>query len=278
MIILRHASQKYTVFITTTIFLILIFSRSHFLPLQFHLPNSKTEKQPAISKVIVAAARATEDVSWMSKIGDGWEPYAYNVDNTDPTAPLQIPKNKGHEAMVYLSFIIDRYDSLPNYTIFVQGHEKAWHQEDDLMPLIRNLRLPALDAAGYVPLRCDWYPSCPAEIKPITHDAVVWGPGVHRQDAEDGIVEVWPRFFPGVELPETIAGHCCAQFAVTAGRIRSGERETYVKMREWLLETALLDDVSGRVLEKLWAFIFTEEAVQYLSVAAVLCLRILWEL
>ena len=131
------------------------------------------------------------------------------------------------------------------------------------MPLIRNLRLPALDAAGYVPLRCDWYPSCPAEIKPITHDAVVWGPGVHRQDAEDGIVEVWPRFFPGVELPETIAGHCCAQFAVTAGRIRSGERETYVKMREWLLETALLDDVSGRVLEKLWAFIFTEEAVQY---------------
>ena len=76
-------------------------------------------------------------------------------------------------------------------------------------------------------------------------------------------MEVWPRFFPGVPIPETIAGQCCAQFAVTAERIRKRKRETYVGMREWLLETSLIDDVSGRVLEKLWAYIFTDEPVQY---------------
>ena len=165
--------------------------------------------------------------------------------------------------MVYLSFIIDRYDNLPDYTIFVHGHEKSWHQEADLVPLIRNIRLPALSIAGYVPLRCDWYPSCPAEIKPIAHNATVWGPGVHRQDAEDAIVKVWPMFFPGVPLPDTIAGQCCAQFAVTAESIRKREKDTYVRMRQWLLKTGLIDDVSGRVLEKLWAYIFTEEPVQY---------------
>ena len=194
------------------------------------------------------------------ELAQSWEPYAYNVDNS--TGPLLIPKNKGHEAMVYLSFILSRWDDLPTYTIFVHGHEKAWHQEADLVPLVRNLRLSALDEAGYVPLRCDWYPSCPAEIKPVTHDAIVWGPGVHRQDAEDGIVQVWPRFFPGVELPQTIAAQCCAQFAVTEKRIKSRSKETYETMRDWILETDLIDDVSGRVLEKLWGYIFTNEPVQ----------------
>ncbi len=191
-----------------------------------------------------------------------WTAYAYNVDNTDPEAKLLIPKNKGHEAMVYLTFIIDRWDDLPQYTIFIHGHEKSWHQHKDLIPLVHNLRLNVLDQVGYVPLRCDWYPSCPAEIRPIAHDTVVWGPGVHRQDAEDGIVEVWDTFFPGVPLPETIAAPCCAQFAVTRARIRSRSKETYITMRDWILKTELIDDISGRVLEKLWAYIFTQEAVQ----------------
>ena len=191
-----------------------------------------------------------------------WIPYPYNVDSQDTNATLKIPKNKGHEAMVYLSFIIERWDTLPRYTVFVHGHEKSWHQENDLVPLIQNMKLSALDAEGYIPLRCDWYPSCPREIRPVAHDAIVWGPGVHRQDAEDGIVEAWPIFFPEVEIPPTISSQCCAQFAVTDDRIRSRSLETYTMMREWLLNTTLIDDVSGRVLEKLWAYIFTNEPVQ----------------
>jgi hypothetical protein len=164
--------------------------------------------------------------------------------------------------MVYLSFIIDHWDNLPNRTVFVHGHRNSWHQEDDIVQLIKALRLDALENVGYVPLRCDWYPSCPAEIKPITHDAIVWGPGVHREDAEYGIVDAWPKFFPGVPLPTTIASQCCAQFAVTRERIQSRKKEEYINMREWVLNTTLIDDVSGRVLEKLWAYIMTREPVQ----------------
>ena len=131
-----------------------------------------------------------------------------------------------------------------------------------MVPLIRSLRLSALDVVGYIPLRCDWYPSCPAEIQPITHDAVQWGPGVHREDAENGIAEAWHMLFPGVELPQTIASQCCAQFAVTRNTIQRHKKADYERMRDWVLNTTLIDDVSGRVLEKLWAYIMTNNTIQ----------------
>ena len=188
--------------------------------------------------------------------------YPYTVDDPSPLPELQIPQNKGHEAMVYLTFIITHWDNLPPRVVFVHGHRTSWHQEGDMLPLIRSLRLSALDAAGYVPLRCDWYPSCPAEIRPITHDAVQWGPGVHREDAENGIAEAWHILFPGVELPQTIASQCCAQFAVTRNAIQRREKADYERIRDWILNTTLIDDVSGRVLEKLWAYIMTNDTIQ----------------
>lgn len=132
-----------------------------------------------------------------------------------------------------------------------------------MVAIINDLRLPALDDAGYAPLRCDWYPSCPREIRPIDHDAIVWGPGVHREDTEYEIGRVWTMLFGNdTALPETIASQCCAQFAVTRKAIRQREKKEYDRMRDWLVETDLINDVSGRVFEKLWAYTFTKEAVR----------------
>ena len=59
-----------------------------------------------------------------------WITYEYDVDkpnNLDPK--LRFPQSKGHEAMVYLSYIIDNYDHLPWSVIFIHGHlDGAWHQ------------------------------------------------------------------------------------------------------------------------------------------------------
>jgi len=166
--------------------------------------------------------------------------------------------------MVYLSFIIANYDTLPDRAIFLHGHRRSWHQEADIEKLVTHLRIEALDNSSYVPMRCDWYPSCPAEIRPVDHDAVVWGPGVHREDAEWAIEEAWIDLFgPDIKIPKTIASPCCAQFAVTREAIRSRSKATYESMRDWLLKTDLIDDVSGRVLEKLWAYIMTNEPVRY---------------
>ncbi|KAF1351838.1 hypothetical protein BDV97DRAFT_133155 [Delphinella strobiligena] len=222
--------------------------------------SNETARLPT-RPAIIAAARADEDVKWMAELTFDYELYPYNVDDRDAAPRLAIPQNKGHEAMVYLTYIINNYNSLPPYAVFVHGHKESWHQEGSIVHLVKALRVPALQKAGYVPLRCDWYPSCPAEINPITKDGIVWGPGVHRQDAEDAIEEIWDTFFPGVEVPHTIASQCCAQFAVTREAILRRPKEQYLIMREWLLGTTLHDDISGRVLEKLWAYIMTDEPV-----------------
>ena len=48
---------------------------------------------------VVVAALKKDDVSWID-IGY-WEVWKYEVDN--PNAKHTVPKNKGHEAMVYLT-------------------------------------------------------------------------------------------------------------------------------------------------------------------------------
>lgn len=58
--------------------------------------------------------------------------------------------------------------------------------------------------------------------------------------------------FPGVPVPEVIGASCCAQFAVTADKIRERPKSDYETYRHWLLETKLPDDISGRILEYSW--------------------------
>jgi hypothetical protein len=211
----------------------------------------------------VASVKKDSDLKWLSEVKDSmWKLHRYNFDDPNPPANVWIPKNKGHEAMAYLSYIITNYDALANYSIFIHGHRHSWHQEGDMVALINDLQIPAFERDSYVPLRCDWYPSCPAEIRPLDHDATVWGPGVHREDAEREIEKAWKALFGDIEIPRTIASQCCAQFAVTREAIHRRSKADYERMRTWLLETELIDDISGRVFEKLWAFIMTGEAIR----------------
>jgi hypothetical protein len=191
-----------------------------------------------------------------------WKLHRYNYDDPNPPPQTWFPANKGHEAMIYLSYIITNYNLLPDYSIFIHGHLKSWHQEGDIVGLINSLHIPALDRYGYIPLRCDWYPSCPAEIRPLDHNVTVWGPGVHREDAEREIGKAWNELFGSVELPRIIASQCCAQFVVTRNAIRRRSRADYERMRKWLLQSELIDDISGRVFEKLWAYIMTGDAIR----------------
>ena len=192
-----------------------------------------------------------------------WTLFEYDTNNPHNADPrLQFPENKGHEAMIYLSYTIDNYDTLPWCTIFIHGHRNAWHQEDDIIQIIHDLNRTALARAGYISLRCDWYPSCPAEMRPIDHDAILWGPEGDRRGTELAIAGNWKLLFPDEKIPDTIASPCCAQFAVTRSAIRGRPKADYERIREWLVSSLLEDNLSGRVLEKVWAYTFTGNAVQ----------------
>lgn len=52
---------------------------------------------------VVVASQASENATWISEFFPRWEQNIYRVD--DPSAKLTVPKNKGRESMVYLTYV-----------------------------------------------------------------------------------------------------------------------------------------------------------------------------
>jgi hypothetical protein len=212
------------------------------------------------TRTIVIPHKATEDVSWITEIfppsGDV-KSAIYTVD--DPSAPLHPPKNKGHEGMVYLTYIIDNYESLPDISIFLHAHRQAWHTNEllsnDAVQLISRLSLERVIREGYMNLRCHWEPGCPAWMHPGSVEEDI------NKMEQTSLARAWKDLFPGDEIPKVLAQPCCAQFAISKERIQNLKKGQYIFYRDWLLSTELSDAVAGRVWEYLWGYLFTGKSV-----------------
>jgi hypothetical protein len=92
-------------------------------------PGLADSNKPAL---IVSRVASDGDASWINTLGDKYHLCIYDVDgstNGDPTQ-LRVPANRGHEAMAYLTFLIDNYDNIPaSGAIFVHGSRFAWHND-----------------------------------------------------------------------------------------------------------------------------------------------------
>ncbi|TGJ84668.1 hypothetical protein E0Z10_g4102 [Xylaria hypoxylon] len=230
----------------------------------------KPQKPEDEVELVVASVRA-EDTSWFHTYLPSWQKNIYVAD--DPGASLTVPMNKGREAMVYLTYMIDRYDSLPETVLFVHASRFAWHNDDpdyDALPTLQNFRLSYLRATGYVNLRCVWVIGCPAEIRPAEDAALK--DNVEHIMAKHIYKEAFEELLPEIsEMPEVVAVSCCSQFGVTRETIRSRPKADYIRYREWLLATPLDDALNGRVFEFAWHIIFGKEAVYCPSAAECYC-------
>ena len=147
-------------------------------------------------------------------------------------------------------YIIDNYDRLPDYMLFIHSQRYQWHNDDpyyDGVPMIKRFQLPYLQSIGYVNLRCAWVLGCPDEIHPMTD--TYSDDTVH---AGAYFANGFKELFPGVEVPEIVAVSCCAQFGVARWKIHERPRSDYERYKRWLLETDLDDDMSGRIMEYSW--------------------------
>ena len=57
--------------------------------------------------------------------------------------PYYVKENRGREASVYLKYIIDDYDYLHHFTVFIQDDDKSWYHEgsivtNDLYPMMKE--------------------------------------------------------------------------------------------------------------------------------------------
>jgi len=219
------------------------------------------------SKVMVVTRTKEEDTSWIPEQLPDWDTAIYVAD--DPSAPLHPPKNKGHEVMIYLSYIVDHYDKLPDVAVFMHSHQNAWHNDalfnGDAAQLLRKLNLNRVTREGYMNTRCGFGPGCPAWMHPGTVEED------ETKQEEIMLARAWGELFPDEPIPSVLAQPCCAQFALSRDRIRSIPRARFVFYRDWLLSTDLSDYITGRIWEYLWQYIFTGEPVLCVEENVCLC-------
>lgn len=224
--------------------------------------GSEEEDASSYTRTLVVAKLKEEDTHWVDDLlsnDPSLTGAVYTVD--DASAALTVPANKGHEVMVYLTYIIDHYASLPDVSIFMHAHQFTWHNNDflnsDSAIAVRRLRSQHVLRNGYVNLRCHHEPGCPDHIHPTITSASEDDLATIPEAAVIGYA--WGELFPGLPLPTVLSQPCCAQFAVSAERLRTVPEEVYRAHREWLLHTALEDRLSGRVWEYVWQYLFTGE-------------------
>ncbi len=75
------------------------------------------------NNVVIVIAHYNEDLNWIHNLE-----YPYIVISKGGLQKEQIP-NKGNEASSFLEYIINNYDNLSEYTLFVHGHRTSWHHK-----------------------------------------------------------------------------------------------------------------------------------------------------
>ena len=164
--------------------------------------------------------------------------------------------NKGKESNVYLQYIVDNYDKLPQYMVFLHAHRYSYHvefEEQDNALAVKRLQLDYVDKVGYANLRCDWGPGCPNEVQPFRQ--------MNGRTTEIAFAGAWIGIFNNTDIPYEIGTPCCAQFVVTREQVLKRSLSDYQHYHSWLLETQLDDETSGRVFEYLWHIIFGKDPI-----------------
>lgn len=242
-------------------------------------PGLSECEKPAL---VVARVAADGDDKWLDVLADKYHVCVYTADapvgssaaSASSSTHLRLPANRGHEAMAYLTFLIDNYHQIPaTGAVFIHGSRWAWHNDspdyDNAASLAALNVSAALSPLGYHNLRCDWS----ASTCPVSEDA---GQGSLRTSI-NAVLEPWnQRVVSDAALPGalvalfggddgSIAGHggadnaarvllgrgdavraqCCAQFVVARDSIWQHSRGEYVALRQWLLDGSSSSSESG---------------------------------
>ena len=209
------------------------------------------------SRVMIIPRLQSDNISWVSDELPDVNTAVYVAD--DPLGALHPPKNKGHEVMIYLSYIINHYDALPDILIFMHAHRWTHHNNAllayDAAEMVRNLKSDYVMSEGYVNMRCSWSPGCPEWLHPSDPRETL------EKQEEIILSKCWSELFPFDPIPAALGQACCAQFALSKDRVLSVPLSRFVFYRDWIARSPLSDYVSGRVWEYSWQFLFTGQSI-----------------
>lgn len=213
---------------------------------------------------IVVAKTRPENVNWLLELYEDmpFRPYVYSSDQSVEPGCIAPRSRRGRETATYLSYLIDNYDSLPEYFIFVHARHEQWHNDvgSRTAGVLKALRFQHINATGFVNLRCSLFPGCPVSVNPLDPT----GYDIRHKDTRAFFAEIYMELFdvPRGSVPRHIGNVCCAQFAVTRARILQRPKFDYERMLRWADHTQEGDFGVGWVFEKLWDIIFGMDPIK----------------
>ena len=182
-----------------------------------------------------------------------------------------VPVNKGREAMVYLTYIINNYDNLPDSNLFVHGHHESWHQKSNLNGIVEhlnwdynsfaNLRCVIKENAGDSPRlqkKCITYQPTP-RLSSNFSCVNITGPS-YLCHFDQLWVNVMEKYGFG-ELPSFISTQCCSQFFVSKQTVLRNSKEFYMDLRREIMKDNTDSYNVGISFEFLWHIMFTNQSV-----------------
>lgn len=167
----------------------------------------------------------------------------YNKSGKNLDLPYTVKniENIGREGETYLRYIIENYNNLKEYTLFIQ---------DDVDNHIINYPEFYQDVKNYK----GKFKICDTRWRP--------GWGVVKRVIKKGYLDMFT--FPSnnaikllcdrldIKLPDEYITNTCAFIVIHKDTIRKRPLEFYIKLKEWLLE----NDKNGFPLEHTWEIIF----------------------
>lgn len=199
-------------------------------------------KKPEESKeIIVASSHYKEDLNWVNFIKYPVQVYSKTLKNKN-----FINFNKVQEVPAYLKYIIENYNNLPEYSVFIHGHLMSEHQSDNIINIINSIDF----TKDIINLnREDW-------IQTISR-------GDEFQDRKfSWIEENWKDLIGDyLPLPDSLTFPSCAQFAIHKSKIIQYPIEFWKHLFNWCEKTELDNFISSRIFEYIWYYIFSKQNI-----------------
>lgn len=164
-----------------------------------------------------------------------WEVYRYVSDVTPANATadmIALSHPDGREGLAYITYILDHYHNLPDYVVFIHGHERAWHQPVTMTDRLSALNLRVVEEEGYVSLQCMGGGCSPNQL--------FYYNGTHSLNPALGmrLEDFWDDMMLSHgfgHLPRTVGRQCCAQFAVSKAAILQHPKQFWRDFQDPLL-------------------------------------------
>lgn len=201
--------------------------------------------------LLIVTAHFNEDLAWLTKA-------PYPVVMCDKPGAAHSPftpsfciveKNLGREASAFLRFIVMFYDKLPEHVAFIHGHERAWHQDFDIINEIKCANFKDYD---FIKLSRIF----PDDWKDDHNDT--------QKRIFDIIAFYWKDYFEPYlqrQAPKMLMHACCAQFIVSRKAILRHPKEAYEKWYGLSLTTQYDTWDVGVMFEFIWHIIFGDSDV-----------------